>query len=87
MKLMLDKMSRVVVPKPLRDRFGLKPGDELEVRVEADGIRLCPVQPVAAVVMEGGLLVCSSEVPAAVWDLPTFIGQQRDQRSRELGGI
>lgn len=87
MKLTLDKMSRVLVPKPLRERFGLQPGDQLNVRVEADGIRLCPVHPVAAVVMEGGLLVCSSEVPAAVWDLPAFIAQQRDQRSRELGGI
>jgi DNA-binding transcriptional regulator/RsmH inhibitor MraZ len=31
MKLTLDKMSRLLVPKGLRDRFALKPGDELEV--------------------------------------------------------
>lgn len=87
MKLTLDKMSRVVFPKPLRERFGLKPGDELDVTVEADGIRLIPAQPVAAVTMEDGVLVCASEVPQAVWDIPAFIAQQRDQRSREKGGI
>lgn len=87
MKLTLDKMSRLVVPKPLRDRFALKPGDELEVTVEADGIRLRPVAPVSALAEENGLLVCASEVPPSVWDLAGFLGEQRGQRSRELGGM
>ncbi len=87
MKLTLDKMSRLVVPKPLRDRFSLKPGDELEVTIEADGIRLRPVFPCSPLAEENGILVCSSEVPPSVWNLGAFIEGQRDQRSRELGGI
>jgi AbrB family looped-hinge helix DNA binding protein len=87
MKLTLDKMSRLVVPKPLRDRFALKPGDELEVTIEADSIRLRPVVPSSPLAEENGILVCSSEVPSWAWDLGAFIEGQRDQRSRELGGI
>lgn len=87
MILTLDKMSRLVVPKGLRERFGLQPGDELEISLERDGIKLRPVQPVPAIGEQDGIMVCSSEVPVSAWDIPTFIEQQRDQRSRDLGGI
>ena len=87
MKLTLDKMSRLVVPKPVRDRFALKPGDELEVTIEADGIRLTPAIPAPALAEENGILVCASDVPPSTWDLAAFIEGQRDRRSREIGGI
>ena len=87
MTLTLDKMSRLVVPKSLRDRFALGPGDELEGTVEADGILLRPVVPVSPFAEASGILVCASEVPAALWDTGDFIESQRDQRSRELGGM
>lgn len=87
MKLTLDKLSRVVVPKSLRDRFALKPGDELEVIVEADGIRLRPVLPASPLAEEDGVLVCASEVPPTAWDLAAFINDQRDQRAREVGDM
>jgi AbrB family looped-hinge helix DNA binding protein len=38
MQITLDRMSRIVVPKAIRDRFALKPGDELEISVELDAI-------------------------------------------------
>jgi AbrB family looped-hinge helix DNA binding protein len=87
MKLTLDKMSRLVVPKGLRDRFALKPGDSLEVTLEADGIRLRPVQPSSPIAEEDGILLCSSEVPPSMWDIGAFIDAQREQRSREIGGL
>ena len=87
MTLTLDKMSRIVVPKGLRERVGLHPGSELEISLEGDGIKLRPVQPVSAIIEESGVMVCSSEVPVSVWDIPSFIEQQRNQRSSEIGGI
>ena len=87
MTLTLDKMSRLVVPKGLRDRFGLQPGDDLEITLEGDGIMLRPVHPVTALGEESGVMVCSSEVPVSAWYIPAFMEKQRDQRSRELGGI
>ncbi len=87
MTLTLDKMSRLVVPKALRDRFALKPGDELEVTLESDGIRLRPVVAVSPLAEEKGFLLCSSEIPPAAWDLGAFIEGQRNQRGTEIGGI
>jgi AbrB family looped-hinge helix DNA binding protein len=87
MKLTLDKMSRLVVPKGLRDRFALKPGDSLEVTLEPDGTRLRPVQPLSTIAEEDGILVCSSEVPPSLWDIGAFIDGQREERSRDVGGV
>ena len=85
--LTLDKMSRVVVPKALRERLALEPGDELEVSLEADSIRLRPVRPVSPLTEKDGLLVCTSEVPPSAWDLGAFLEQQRDHRSREVSAL
>jgi AbrB family looped-hinge helix DNA binding protein len=87
MNLTVDKMGRVVVPKPLRDRFALEPGSELEVVIEADGFRLKPVQRGSSLVEEEGILTCSSEVPPAAWDLARLMEEHRDQRSKEIGGL
>jgi AbrB family looped-hinge helix DNA binding protein len=88
MQLTLDRMSRVVVPKAIRDRFALKPGDQLEVMVEPDGIRLRPAVPRSPIIAsKSGILVCSSEVPSTVWDLGAFLDEQRGARSSELGGL
>ena len=81
MTLTLDKMNRLVVPKQLRDRFGLGPGDDLEVTLEGDGIKLRPAHPASVTTLEAGVLVCSSEVPLAAWDIGAFIDQQRELRS------
>ena len=87
MKLTLDRMSRLVVPKALRDRFALAPGHELEVLLEADGFRLRPVRATPTLAEKKGLLICTSALPAEAWDLATFIEQERDQRSRQVGGF
>jgi AbrB family looped-hinge helix DNA binding protein len=87
MHITLDRMSRIVVPKAIRDRFALKPGDELEVTVEPDGIRLRPVNPASPLTEESGIVVCSSAVPSSAWDTGAFLEEQRNQRSAELGGL
>jgi AbrB family looped-hinge helix DNA binding protein len=40
MNITIDRAGRIVVPKALRDRFGLHPGAELEIEAQADGLRL-----------------------------------------------
>lgn len=87
MNVMIDKMGRVVVPKPLRDHFALEPGSEMEITVEADGIRLRPVGLNPVLEEKDGLLVCTSELPPEAWDLGRFIDEQRNLRSKELGGL
>ncbi|MFO1491971.1 MAG: AbrB/MazE/SpoVT family DNA-binding domain-containing protein [Kiritimatiellia bacterium] len=87
MNIVLDQTSRIVVPKVIRDRFGLKPGDNLEVTIEADGIRLRPAAQASSLAEEGGMLVCSSTVPPDSWDIGAFIDEQRNRRGKEVGGF
>ena len=42
--LRIDKAGRVILPKPVRDRFGLREGTELELLETPDGVVLKPVQ-------------------------------------------
>ncbi len=55
MRATIDKAGRLVIPKPLRDRLGLRPG---EVELTPDGTAL-RVEAVAAEAVEehGGRLV------------------------------
>jgi AbrB family looped-hinge helix DNA binding protein len=87
MKLTLDKRNRLVVPKAVRDRFGLSPGKELEVLVEADGIRLRPVGVTPVLAEVNGLLVCLSEISIGAWALAAFIEREREGRSSQLAGV
>ncbi len=41
MKATIDKAGRLVIPKPLRDRLGLVPG-EVEVTVDGAGLHVEP---------------------------------------------
>jgi len=55
MRAAIDKAGRLVIPKPLRDHIGLRPGD-VEVTVDGAGLR---VEPIAeeSLVDRGGRLV------------------------------
>lgn len=38
----VDDRGRVTIPKPVRERLGILPGDELTLEVTGDGLRLRP---------------------------------------------
>lgn len=40
----VGKKGQVVIPKPLRDRFGLQPGVEVIFVADADGVRVQPAR-------------------------------------------
>jgi len=80
-------MGRLLLPKAAREHLRLKPGDELEVSLEADTIRLRPIPPVSPLAKKAGLLIFSSAVPLSAWDLGTFLDDRRNLRSRETGGL
>lgn len=60
MKATIDGAGRLVIPKQLRDRLGLRPG---EVEVEADGadLRVRPVAEDTLDEQDGWLLVPASD--------------------------
>ncbi|HWZ46314.1 MAG TPA: AbrB/MazE/SpoVT family DNA-binding domain-containing protein [Candidatus Saccharimonadales bacterium] len=42
MKVRIDKAGRIVLPKPMRDELGMKPGDALDIVRSGEGIILRP---------------------------------------------
>ncbi len=40
--------GQVVIPKALRDQLGIAPGDEVDVSVDDNAVRIEPVRPDAA---------------------------------------
>lgn len=68
MMVTIDRLGRIVVPKPVRDALGLRAGTKLELVQEADGFRLV-VETVDAVVMDrDGLPVIVSQRDVALSD-------------------
>lgn len=43
MKATIDKVGRLVIPRPLRERIGLGGGGTVEIDIEGSGLRIRPV--------------------------------------------
>jgi AbrB family looped-hinge helix DNA binding protein len=69
MELRIDKAGRIVVPKPLRERLGFKPGTELEAIERPEGVLLKRIEQRPSMVKVDGLWVHQgSAEPGANWD-------------------
>jgi len=59
----LGTAGRVVIPKAIRERLGLEPGDELEFEIEGNGLRITPLPSSGGCLREkGGVLVLTCTV-------------------------
>ena len=84
MSITIDKAGRLVLPKPIRDRFNLVCGTELEVELEADGVRLRVVNGGASLRPKHGLLVHHGSSVVHL-DVAEFIRGERESRAQQLG--
>ena len=82
MKVTIDKAGRVVIPKPLRDRFNLQPGAAMEIEAEAEGLRLTVEPTGSSLIRKKGVLIHHGAERVEL-DMPAFIEGQRDTRNRE----
>lgn len=57
MKSAIDSAGRLVIPKPIRDLAGLKPGVELDVEYRDGKVEIEPSRPHVKLVRKGSLLV------------------------------
>ena len=86
MTLKIDKAGRVVLPKPVRDRFGLRAGSDLEVQEIAEGVVLKPVSKRPSLVRSGRFLVHTGRLPQG-FDVLKAIDDDREERMRKLAGL
>lgn len=61
----IDSGGRIVIPKRLRERFGLRPGQEVEVEESEGVITVTPRYPPTRVERRDGVFVAVTDVPAA----------------------
>ena len=85
-KLSMDRAGRVVLPKPVRERLQLEPGESLEIESFEDHIVLRPIRQHATMRKELGVLVVDTGEPLSASDVRETIEKVRDERSdRSLG--
>lgn len=79
MEATIDKFGRIVIPKELRDLFGLKPGSTLKVDSSTEEITLKPVSEEPPLARKKGVLVITSEIHENR-DIVTLIEDGRNER-------
>jgi len=83
-KLTIDKAGRIVIPKPLRERLRLGPGDALALESDGERITLQPLRPQAALKKEYGIWVYQG--PTTDASISDLIDLDREKRVGELRG-
>jgi AbrB family looped-hinge helix DNA binding protein len=78
----LDKAGRLVLPKPLREKLRLGPGDNLSIESDGDQITLRPIRPEPLLVKECGIWVYNG-APSDE-SIPDMIDREREKRVREF---
>jgi AbrB family looped-hinge helix DNA binding protein len=79
MRTTIDNAGRVVIPKPIRESAGLKPGGELEIEYREGRVEIEPVSKPVKLVRKSGVLIA---VPPA--GLPKATPEQVNRMIRDL---
>jgi len=67
----IDAGGRVVVPKDVRERLGLRPGSRVELCEVEGHLEISPAPTPVQLVDAGGVLVAAADI-----DLPTLTAEQ-----------
>lgn len=86
MTLKIDRAGRVVLPKPVRDRLGLRAGSDLEILETPEGVVLKPAAPKPSLVRKGSFWVHTGEIPAG-YDVLKAIDEDREEQMRKAWGL
>jgi AbrB family transcriptional regulator (stage V sporulation protein T) len=78
----IDRLGRVVIPKAIRDRYGLHAGSEVAIVPDGDRISLEPVVEEAVVEERDGILIIASDLVGE----PVTAQTIRDERLDRLAG-
>jgi AbrB family looped-hinge helix DNA binding protein len=79
-RLTIDKAGRVVIPKPLREKLHLEPGDDLELESAGEEITLRPVRGTGPLTQEHGVWVFRTGQPIAASTTEEMLRKIREDR-------
>jgi AbrB family looped-hinge helix DNA binding protein len=82
MTLKMDKAGRVILPKPVRDRLGLRAGSDLEI-LETP-VLVAELNP--SLIRKGSFLVYAGEIPPG-FDAVEAIREEREERMQKIWGV
>ena len=81
-RVTIDRAGRIVIPKTIRDRYGLHTGSDLEISADGNRISLEPVAEEAVVSERGRILIIASELAGELSDARST----REERLDRLTG-
>ena len=81
MKTTVDRFGRIVVPKDIRDRLGLRPGAEVEIEEQGSEVVLKQVEREAPLKLEQGVLVFTG---TATGDIADAVRTHRHDRLQHI---
>ena len=85
MKLSLDKSGRLVLPKTLRLRLGVRPGASFEAIEAPDGVLLRPIAIRPSLVEKNGFLVHTGEATHTI-DWQELADDLQQERLKDILG-
>jgi AbrB family looped-hinge helix DNA binding protein len=85
--IQVDRAGRVVLPKPIRKRFNLLPGDKLKLTADHSGIRLEPQDTTGKLIRKGRVLVFTGDFNERITDeaIQRMLEEDREGRTDQLG--
>ena len=79
-RLVIEKAGRVVIPKSLRKKLHLEPGDSLEMESIGEQITLRPARGTGPLIKEHGVWVFHSDEPLPASAIDDVLQQIREER-------
>lgn len=84
----IDKAGRIVIPKKVRDRLHIEPGDNLILEAQGERVVLRPVESNVGLQKEHGIWTFRSNTPLSLEEANQIVRSTREprgDRSRNQG--
>lgn len=85
-KVTLDRAGRVVIPKSVRDKLQLSPGDTFDLTVQGEDLTLRPRRSSTPLLKERGIWVLRTGEPLSAAEAEETLRRMRAQRHRKNAG-